>query len=403
MNGSRINILFLAVIITALSCSSFGSASQTRQQDSDRKTLLTGAERMDEYLPLLQNMTVAVTTNHSALVHGKHLIDTLLARGVRISKIFSPEHGFRGDADAGALIDGGTDPATGLQVISLYGARKKPSANDMKHIDIMIFDIQDVGVRFYTYISTLTLVMEACAEQRIPLLVLDRPNPNGFYVDGPVLRPGFESFVGMHPVPVVHGMTVGEYAQMVNGEGWLKKNATCDLQVIRCEGYTHGTLYHLPVKPSPNLPDMESVYLYPSLCFFEGTFMSVGRGTSSPFRVIGHPEYAPGNISFTPVSVIGAATNPPFMNTLCRGFDYSHLADSVKAQKRLFLEPLFRAAAFFEKNPKFFNTYFNTLAGSDEMQKQIKSGMGYSEIRRLWSKELEAFKAIRNKYLLYPD
>lgn len=390
--------LILAILISFL--------NSCKAQPPDQKThipVVCGAERTDEYLPFLKDRNVALIVNHTSLIGNTHLLDSLLAHKTEVVKVFAPEHGFRGDADAGAHVASGVDTKTGIPVVSLYGSKKKPDADDLKNIDIVIFDIQDVGARFYTYISTMSLAMEACAENHVAFLVLDRPNPNGFYVDGPVLEPKHASFVGMHPVPVVHGMTVGEYATMVNEEGWLANGIRCRLEVVRMKNYTHQTLYQLPVKPSPNLPDMTTVYLYPSVCFFEGTFMSVGRGTQWPFRIIGHPEYKAGNMVFTPVRTEGASLNPPFKDQSCYGFDLSYLSDSVLTQKRLQLQPLLDAWNFFKGNPKFFNNYFNTLAGNETLRSQIEAGLSETEIRKSWQNNLERFKKIRTKHLLYPD
>lgn len=390
------------IMLLMVSCSVAVNKNTPQPHTQSNENVITGAERTDKYVPILKNKNIAVAANHTSTVGGKHLVDTLLGLGVEVKIIFSPEHGFRGDADAGADVAEGVDLKTGITVVSLYGKKKKPEPADLVGIDLVVFDIQDVGVRFYTYISTMTYIMEACAESGIPLIILDRPNPNGFYVDGPVLATGYESFVGLHPVPVVYGMTIGEYAMMVNGEGWLK-SAKCDLRIITLLNYTHSTLYKLPVKPSPNLPTMESVYLYPSLCFFEGTMMSVGRGTTKPFQWIGHPDYHAGNIRFTPKSTPGSAINPVLIGKECKGFDYTVFADTILKEKRLLLEPLIQAAGFFGDNPKFFNNYFNTLAGSGTLQQQIKSGLSYEEIKRQWDEKLRDFHRIRKKYLLYPD
>ncbi|MGB4205276.1 MAG: DUF1343 domain-containing protein [Bacteroidales bacterium] len=363
--------------------------------------LKTGAECTESYLPLLTGKSVALVVNHTSLIGDVHLLDTLIALKINVVKIFSPEHGFRGDADAGSYISGGYDQKTGIEVVSLYGKKKKPTPEDLKDVEIVVFDIQDVGVRFYTYLSTMTLVMEACAENSIPFIVFDRPNPNGFYTDGPVLQPDYSSFVGMHPVPVVHGMTAGEYAKMVNEEGWLTNNIKCELLVIPVLNYTHQTLYDLPVKPSPNLADMTSVYLYPSLCFFEGTIMSVGRGTEMAFRLIGHPDYKAGDTTFTPVSKPGASVNPPFKDQQCYGFDYSNLADSVLLNKRIYLQPLIQAWMYFNGKKEFFNNYFNNLAGNSTLRNQIEAGLTEKEIRASWQPGLENFRKIREKYLLY--
>jgi len=370
---------------------------------SENPAIVTGAERTTEYLPMLQGKNIALVANHTSNIGEVHLVDTLISLGIRIKKVFAPEHGFRGEAEDGAHIASGFDYKSGVNIVSIYGKSRKPSPNDLKDIDLVIFDIQEVGARFYTFISTMSLVMEACAELNIPFLVLDRPNPNGFYVDGPVLDPKFSSFVGMHPIPIVHGMTVGEYAQMVNGEGWLAKGLRCDLTVITMLNYDRRALYQLPVRPSPNLPDMTSVYLYPSLCLFEGTIISVGRGTEKPFRIIGHPDYTAGNIKFKPVAIPGVSVNPPHKNKVCQGFDMSYLADSILANKRIYLQPLIEAWNFFKNDAKFFTPYFDRLAGGETLRKQIEAGLSEKEIRESWQQDLARFKEIRRKYLLYPE
>jgi uncharacterized protein YbbC (DUF1343 family) len=330
-------------------------------------------------------------------------VDTLIGAGFIVKAVFSPEHGFRGDSDAGADIADGTDSRTGVKIISLYGKKKKPDPEDLKGIDLLIFDIQDVGVRFYTYISTLTLVMETAANQAIPLIVLDRPNPNGFYIDGPVLDTSFRSFVGMHPVPVVYGMTIGEYALMVNGEGWLGEKK-CDLTVIPLKGYSRNKIVRLPVRPSPNLPTWQSVYLYPSLCLFEGTIISVGRGTAFPFQVIGHPHFVIGSYLFKPESIKGVSEHPPFEGQYCQGSNLAGFAENYSQNKHPFtLDWLIRMHEFFTDSTEFFTPYFDKLAGTDLLRKDIISGKSEGEIRKNWETELNAFKEIREKYLLYPD
>ncbi|MBE0663952.1 MAG: DUF1343 domain-containing protein [Bacteroidales bacterium] len=390
-------IPFIALLLLVSSCRA------TPRQDANPKMLVTGAERTEIYLPMLKGKNIGLVANHTSLIGTTHLLDSLLALEVNIIKVFSPEHGFRGDADAGAQVSGGIDPKTGVAVVSLYGQKKKPTQEDLLGLELVIFDIQDVGARFYTYISTMTLVMEACAEKSIPLMVLDRPNPNGFYVDGPVLEPEYTTFVGLHPVPVVHGMTVAEYAQMVNGEGWLEAGLSCELKVVPMLNYDHQTLYELPVKPSPNLQDMTSVYLYPSLCFFEGTMMSVGRGTGKPFRIIGHPDYTEGDFKFIPVATPGAALNPPFKDQECVGFDFSDMAYSIILHQRLSLQPLINAYRFFKNEKSFFNNYFNTLAGTATLRAQIEAGLSEAEIRESWQEDLAEFRKTRKKYLLYDD
>lgn len=362
-----------------------------------------GADRTELYMSLLLGKGVGLVANPSSRIGPVHLLDTLLHSGISVSKVFAPEHGFRGEEEAGALIQGGLDPVTGVPVISLYGKHKKPTEEDLKGLDLVVFDIQDVGVRFYTYISTLHLVMEACAEAGVPLLVLDRPNPNGFYIDGPVLDTAYKSFVGMHPVPVVHGMTIGEYAGMINGEYLLMNRMQCELSVIPCQGYDHQTEYVLPVKPSPNLPDQVSVYLYPTLCFFEGTVVSIGRGTPFPFQVYGNPKME-GDFRFTPKSLPGFSMHPQFENQECRGRDLRKEGiKEIAGLPRLQLEWIIDAWTRMGKSKDFFIGYFDTLAGSKELRTQIQQGKTVSEIRESWQPGLSKFQTIRSKYLLYPD
>lgn len=375
------------------------------QGEGDYATdILTGAEQTELYLPLIKDKYVACVVNQTSMIGKTHLVDSLLKRDVKIATIFAPEHGFRGTEDAGATILNSKDMATDLPVISLYGAKKKPSQSDLVDAQVVIFDIQDVGARFYTYISSLHYVMEACAELNIPLIVLDRPNPNGFYVDGPVLEKAYSSFVGMHPIPVVHGMTIGEYAQMINGEKWLVNGIQCKLTVIPCSNYDHKKKYAIPVAPSPNLRTMQSIYLYPDLCFFEGTNVSVGRGTTKPFEIFGSPYVKATGFSFTPVSGPGAKS--PFLQNLkCYGYDLSSLPlDSVR-KNHIDLSYLINMYAAFESKDKFFlpNNFFNKLAGSEELMVQIKAGLTEDEIRLSWQDDIVEFKKIRAKYLLYPD
>ena len=343
--------------------------------------------------------------NQTSIIGETHLVDSLLALGVNVKKIFTPEHGFRGTADAGAKVNSGKDEKTGLPIVSLYGKNKKPTPEMLQGIDIILFDLQDVGVRFYTYISTMTYVMDAAAENDIPVIVLDRPNPNGFYVDGPMLDPDNASFVGMHQVPVVYGMTIGEYAKMVNGEGWLKGCAItdlkCDLTVIPIKEYNRNAIYELPVKPSPNLPTWESVYLYPTLCFFEGTCVSVGRGTDKPFQIFGHPAMR-GDYTFTPKSKDGA-TKPLLEGERCRGLDLTEYAhDFANNPQQLHIEWIIDSyQQLNEKNYIFFKKYFTLLAGSKWLQFSIENGSDANRIRASWKDDLEEFKAIRAKYLMY--
>jgi len=347
----------------------------------------------------------ALVVNQTSLIGDIHLADSLLSCGIFISRIFAPEHGFRGEADAGEKVKDGCDIRTGLPIISLYGKNKKPSAEQMSQLDRVVFDIQDVGARFYTYISTLHYVMEACAEHGVPLLILDRPNPNGFYIDGPVLDSKFASFVGMHPIPIVHGLTIGELACMINEEGWLSQAKNCNIEVISCLGYTHRQHYRLPVRPSPNLPDMRAVYLYPSLCFFEGTNVSVGRGTDFPFTIIGEPAHHYKNFSFTPVSKPGAK-NPPHLDVLCYGKDLRDISiDSL--QKTESINWSWLVEMYKESNNKndFFlpNKFIDKLVGTDELRKAILSGEDLQKLIRKWNAKVSDYKIMRKKYLLYPD
>ncbi|MFZ1457339.1 MAG: DUF1343 domain-containing protein [Saprospiraceae bacterium] len=366
-------------------------------------TVITAAERIALYHPLLQNKKVALVVNQTSIVRESHLVDTLLKLGVNIRVIFAPEHGFRGKADAGEVIDDTKDTKTGLSIISIYGKKKKPSSEDLKDVDIVVFDIQDVGVRFYTYISTLHYVMEACAEYKKPLMVLDRPNPNGYFIDGEILDPVYKSFVGMHQVPTVYGMTIGEYAKMINGEGWLPNKAICDLTVIECKNYTHDTFYELPVKPSPNLPNIRSILLYPSVCFFEGTTLSLGRGTEKQFQVIGHPSLK-SDFSFTPMPNEGAK-EPPLKGEKCYGTDLSNITTgSIIKDKRINLSYLIDYHNKMKSaNQKFFldNNFIDKLAGSDQLRKQILAGKSEEEIRMTWKPGLEKFMKVRQKYLIY--
>jgi uncharacterized protein YbbC (DUF1343 family) len=366
--------------------------------------LKCGAERFEQYLPVLQNKRIALVANQSSLVKGEHLLDVLLAKKVQIIKLFGPEHGFRGKADAGEKISNGKDSKTGLPIVSLYGKHYKPSAKDLKGVDLVLFDIQDVGVRFYTYLSTLHYVMEACAEQGKTLIVLDRPNPNGQYVDGPVLDMKHSSFVGMHPVPVVYGMSIGEYAQMINGQGWLKNKIHCDLKVIPCANWNRENPYILPVKPSPNLPNQLSISLYPSLCFFEGTVVSAGRGTDYPFQCYGHPNFTHGDFIFTPRSIPNASKYPKFRGKNCVGYDLRKLnVEAFRARKKLDLSFLMTAYKELKNKNVFFNSFFVMLAGTDDLRSQLENSISEEEIRRSWEKDLQKFRAIRVNYLLYPD
>lgn len=364
--------------------------------------ILVGAARMPEYMPLLTGKRVAVVTNQTGMVGSTHLVDTLRTRGIDVVKVFAPEHGFRGDADAGEHVKSGKDARTGLPLVSLYGANKKPTPDQLADVDLLLFDIQDVGVRFYTYISTLHYVMEAAAENGKPVVVLDRPNPNGFYVDGPVLDMAHASFVGMHPVPLVHGMTVGEYAGMINGEGWLKNGVKCDLHVITCAGWDHQQWYELPVRPSPNLPNASAVYLYPSLGLFEGTIVSVGRGTDKPFQCIGYPGCPIGRFTFTPRSMPGAK-DPPYRDRTCTGLDLQEYgAFRSRMDERINLDWLIGMYAEAKDRAGFFVPFFDKLAGGPKLREQVVAGMDAAAIRASWREDLERFRSVRSNYLLYP-
>jgi uncharacterized protein YbbC (DUF1343 family) len=361
-----------------------------------------GAQRTGLYYPLLKNKQIGVVANQASVVDDANIVDILVNQGFHVVRIFSPEHGFRHSGEAGQLIGNGIDPATGIPVVSLYNAGKKPSAADLESLDLILFDIQDVGVRFYTYISTLSYMMEACAGNDLPLILLDRPNPNGFYIDGPVLEKQYSSFVGMHPVPVVYGMTIGEYARMVNGEGWLKNRVRCELKVIPMENYTHQTHCVLPARPSPNLPNPDAISLYPSLCFFEGTGISIGRGTPFPFQVYGYPDPAYGPFSFTPVSLPGESLHPPLEGRVCHGEDLRNFyTDNPSESGKIILKWLVKAYRGWKGETSFFTDYFNKLAGNPTLQEQIILGKSETDIRLSWKPGIEKFKKIRKKYLLY--
>jgi len=416
------NTLLKLAVLMACICFSCGNNNATNSlaesatlenEDKDTKIVTVGADQYKKYVPLLKGKKVGVIGNQTSIVSDKkhpykgnekstitkrHLVDFLVGKNVNIVKVFAPEHGFRGKADAGELVQDGIDTKTGLPIVSLYGKNKKPSPEQMDGLEIMVFDIQDVGARFYTYISTLHYVMEACAEAGIPLLVLDRPNPNGHYVDGPVLEPQHTSFVGMHPVPIVYGMTIGEYAQMINGEGWLNDKIQCDLTVIPIGNYTHDTQYSLPVKPSPNLPNDVSINLYPSLCFFEGTVISAGRGTDTQFQIFGAPQLPEKDFgySFTPQANEGAKY-PKFKGEQCFG---RNLQESPRLDQ-INLKWLIEAYQAYPDTSKFFNNFLVKLAGTEKLQQQIEAGMSSEAIRSSWKEDLRNFQKIRKQYLLY--
>lgn len=393
---------FLLLFLIIFSCGNSMKPKVESQKPKAKKTISeleikTGADNFAKYIPLLQNKKVGIVTNQSGILTNKtHLVDFLFTENINIQKIYAPEHGFRGTADAGEVIKDGKDIKTGLPIISLYGNNKKPKPEQLEGIDVMVFDLQDVGARFYTYISSLHYVMEACAENNIPLIVLDRPNPNGGIVDGPILEKEFTSFVGMHPIPVLHGMTIGEYAKMINGEKWLKNKVQCKLTVIPCENYNREMFYDLLVKPSPNLPNAKSINLYASLCFFEGTNVSVGRGTESQFQIYGSPYLNKGNFSFTPKPNEGAK-DPTYNGKLCYGEDLT----KIEPIKHLELKWLIKAYAETTDKSNFFNAFFTKLAGTKKLQEQIEKGISENDIRASWQKGLTDFKEMRKSYLIY--
>jgi uncharacterized protein YbbC (DUF1343 family) len=386
-----------------LSC---GASIKNRKETEKKKEVTvkiaaqqikTGADNFDAYLPLLKNKKIGIVTNQTGILTNKtHLVDFLLEKNINLQKIFAPEHGFRGTADAGEHIIDGKDSKTNLPIISLYGDNKKPKLEQLSGIDVMVFDLQDVGARFYTYISSLHYIMEACSENNIQLIVLDRPNPNGGIVDGPILEKEFTSFVGMHPIPLLHGLTIGEYAKMINGEKWLKNEIQCNLTVIPCLNYNRKMEYSLPTKPSPNLPNDQAINLYASLCLFEGTNVSVGRGTEKQFQIYGSPFLPKNGFSFTPVPNFGAK-EPTHKNKICFGEDLT----SISKVKQLELKWLIKSYQNTFDKAKFFNAFFTKLAGTKKLQQQIEAGVTETEIRKSWEKGLNQFKKMREKYLIY--
>ncbi|ABQ07815.1 exo-beta-N-acetylmuramidase NamZ family protein [Flavobacterium johnsoniae] len=390
-------LIVTSFIFTSSYSNSFSAVAKNNTSETNPPAIKTGADNYEKYLPLLKNKKIGIVTNQTGILSDKtHLVDFLLEKKIAVQTIFAPEHGFRGTADAGEHIVDGKDPKTGLSIISLYGDNKKPKPEQLAGIDIMIFDLQDVGARFYTYISSLHYVMEACAENNVPLIILDRPNPNGSIVDGPLLEKEFTSFVGMHPIPVLHGMTIGEYAQMVNGQKWLKNGAQCKLTVIPCVNYKRTMPYSLLVKPSPNLPNDQSINLYASLCLFEGTNVSMGRGTEKQFQIYGSPYLTKTNFSFTPKPNFGAK-DPLYNGKECFGEDLT----SYPKLTQLELKWLIKAYQNTSDKTKFFNAFFTKLAGTKKLQQQIESGVSEKDIRAGWKKDLEAFLIMRKPYLLY--
>lgn len=400
-------LLFLASVLNLTACTNNNTKQPKKKPNNNIQATVAqpqpAAFYPDRYLPILKNKKVGLVVNHTSMVGSTHLVDFLRQKNVAVSKIFTPEHGFKGTADAGEKVH--NDEYKTIPIVSLYGDNKKPKATTLKNIDLLVFDMQDVGARFYTYISTLHYVMEAAAENNIELLILDRPNPNGHYVDGPVRKPEFDSFVAKHPIPVVHGLTVGELAQMINGESWLKDGLKCKLSIIMAPSYNHNISYDLPVKPSPNLPNATSILLYPSLCFFEGTNLSIGRGTDKQFQIIGHPSLKEMNYTFTPQKNEGAKY-PKLENELCYGIDLSTIDNkTIFLKQQLNLAWLIDMYNAFDDKASFFleNNFFDTLAGTASLQKQIKEGLSEAEIRATWQEDLETYKKMRKRYLLYPD
>ncbi|WP_418407303.1 exo-beta-N-acetylmuramidase NamZ domain-containing protein [Alistipes ihumii] len=382
------------ILLFGLLLASLGAPAQDRIE--------TGAEQTGRYLPLLEGRRVGIMTNHTGTVGRTHLVDTLRSLGVDIRVVFAPEHGFRGQADAGESVASYRDRKTGIDVVSVYGSTKRPPDSIMQRLDVLLFDIQDVGLRYYTYLSSMHYLMEACAANGKQLIVLDRPNPNGFYVDGPVLEAKHRSFVGMHPIPVVHGMTLGELARMIDGEGWLRDGLRCKLTVIPCRGYTHRSRYRLPTAPSPNLPNMRAVYLYPSLCFFEGTPISLGRGTDFPFQTYGHPKLQ-GDFSFTPRSNAGAK-NPPLKDKLCHGVDLRTAPSDERIWERgVDLGYVIDCYRQLNLGEKFFTPMFDRLTGTDYVRQMILQGAGADRIKARWADDVERFKQTRKPYLLYEE
>jgi uncharacterized protein YbbC (DUF1343 family) len=397
--------VFCANCHPKMSTHSEGIDAKSGESTAKNTSIVVGAERFSAYLPLLKGKKVALVVNQTSMVQNKYLVDTLLKQGIKVGVIFAPEHGFRGKADAGEKVNNTIDAQTGLPIISIYGKKNKPDSSDLKNIDVLLFDIQDVGVRFYTYISTLQYIMEAGAEQKIPVIVLDRPNPNGHYVDGAILDKSLKSFVGMQAIPTVYGMTIGEYAKMLNEEGWLNQQLKCKLTVIPCLNYNHNTVYDLPVKPSPNLPNLRSIYLYPSICYLEGTDVSLGRGTNKPFQMYGAPNFPKTDFAFTPGPNEGAK-EPPHKGEICNGYDLSNLnLDKLHDERQINLSYLVTAYKNFPDKKAFFlkGNFFDKLSGTTELRTQLIEGKSADAIRATWQDGLKRFKIIRKKYLLYPD
>ncbi|WP_221657471.1 exo-beta-N-acetylmuramidase NamZ family protein [Bacteroides salyersiae] len=384
------------LLIVILTCTTFYC-------QANRNRVIVGAEQTNDYLPLLKNKRIAIFSNHTGMIGNKHLLDVLLENKINVVAIFSPEHGFRGNADAGEHVSSSVDSKTGVPILSLYdGKLGRPSEESMRKFDLLIVDIQDVGLRFYTYYASMVRLMDACAEYNRKMLILDRPNPNGHYVDGPILDMKYKSSVGWLPIPIVHGMTLGELALMVNGERWLPASRICDITVIKCKNYTHQTMYELPIPPSPNLPNMKAVYLYPSTCYFEATPVSLGRGTQLPFQIYGHPNMLGYDYTFTPQSIPGAK-NPPQLNRICHGVNLSELSNEEIWKKGVDLSYLIDAYRNLNMDDYFFRPFFELLTGTDYVRKMIKQGKNADEIKAMWKEDVEKFKIQRKPYLIYEE
>lgn len=402
------SFIFCAVISLSLKAKAQGNISITL---SDQETIITGAEQTAEYLPILKGKRVAILANPTTIIGKKHLVDSLFSLGINIVKVFGPEHGFRGNTSAGGKVADEKDSLTGIKIISLYGAKSKPSKDDLADVDIVIFDVQDVGCRFYTYINVLAKIMEACAENGKELLIMDRPNPNGYLVDGPVLDMKLKSGIGKFPIPIAHGMTIAEFAQMTNGEGWLPDKMICKLTIVKVKNYNHDMPYTVPVKPSPNLNTQQSVMLYPSICLFEGTILNLGRGTMFPFTVLGSPVLKPKySFSFRPVRIAGMSETPLHMDKDCYGLDLrNYNINKLRKTKRINIEwmiDMYRQypakAAFFDKTQSKEIGNIDFLAGNSDFKKQILAGKSAKQIRDSWEPALSHYKTMRKKYLLYP-
>lgn len=395
--------ILIFLIPTFISCGNAQVDTQSVMNPNGYDTITPAAEIPDSYLPLLFDKEIAIITNQTGMVKEHHIVDFLLHEKIKVVKIFAPEHGFRGESSNGAVILNGRDMLTGIPIISIYGKKMKPSKEDLEGIQAILFDIQDVGVRYYTYLSALAYAMEAAAENNIPFVVLDRPNPNAHYIDGPVLDSAFSSIVGLHPVPIVYGMTIGEYARMLKGEGWINESQKLDLTVVMIENYTHDSIYNLPVIPSPNLPNSESIYLYPSICYFEGANVSVGRGTESPFQLIGFPGYTEGDTTFTPHSIPGKSEYPPFKDEQCNGIDLTKISlEDLRSKKEIDWTYVWKMYNALEKERFFLdNNFFDLLSGSELLRNALNEGWTIKQFKSEYQPGVEEFKKIREKYLLY--